>query len=146
MSVTIIEEPLILQVYGLSGIAVRKDYVGKAFQLMDVMWKIVKGQGLRNKGRNIWVYDAGDHVFAGVEMEEVVGEVGLEKRDISLLRYAYHKHVGPYSLIRESGMRMRSELEQMGLKAGWPYIEIYGHWEKDERKLETELIIGIVIQ
>ena len=144
MGTIIVDEPLTLQVYGLSGIAAGRDYAGTAFRLMDGMWKIVKGQKLKNKGKNIWVYEAGDRVFAGVEMEEDVRDVpGLERRDILLTKYAYYKHVGPYKLIGEAGGRMRDEVTRNGLTTGWPYIEIYGHWEKDEEKLETELIMAL---
>ena len=83
-------------------------------------------------------------MFAGVEMEGGVSDkVGLEKREISLLKYAYYKHVGSYRLIREAGERMRSALVHMGLRVVMPYIEIYGHWEQDEGKLETELIMAL---
>ena len=34
---------------------------------------------------------------------------------------------------------MRRELENRGLETILPYIEVYGHWNNDETKLETEL-------
>lgn len=36
---------------------------------------------------------------------------------------------------------MRYELNQKGFETILPYIEIYGHWDSDESKLETELIM-----
>ena len=53
MNVKIISEPLRLDIYGFSGIAINKDYAGTAFRLMDKMWKAVKSNNLKNKGLNI---------------------------------------------------------------------------------------------
>jgi predicted transcriptional regulator YdeE len=136
-------QPLKLEVYGFSGAASNKQYAAKAFELMDKMWKLVKGNQLKNKGKNIWVYDANDMVFAGVEMEDGENSNGLEKKSIQLTRYAYFKHIGPYQLIQQSGQKMNSELIEKGFRTDSPYIEIYGHWSADESKLETELIVNL---
>lgn len=144
MNIQIINTPLSITLYGFSGIAANKDYAGKAFQLMDQMWKIVKGQNLKNKGMNIWVYEPGDKVFAGVELENTPDpSTGLEQKQLNLLYYAYHKHIGPYNLIKKAGSKMTEEIKQRGLETTLPYIEIYGHWVPDESKLETELLISI---
>lgn len=55
MNPEIITEPLNLQIYGFSGVAVNKDYTGTAFRIMDKMWQVVKSHTLQNKGLNIWV-------------------------------------------------------------------------------------------
>ena len=70
MDVEIIDEPLSLNVYGFSGIAINKDYAGTALRLMDRMWQVVKSNNLKNKGLNIWVYEPNEKVFAGVELYE----------------------------------------------------------------------------
>lgn len=144
MNLEIINESLRLDIYGFSGTAVNKDYSGTAFKLMDKMWKTVKSNNLENKGRNIWVYDQDQSVFAGVELSDSPnGDTGLEQKDITLSTYAYYKHIGPYSLIKQAGQNMRDELKNKGLEAAFPYIEIYGHWTNDESKLETELLIAL---
>ena len=140
MNIEIISKPLVIDIYGFSGQANNKNYVAKAFQLSDKMWQIVKKYELKNKGNNIWVYENNDHVFAGVELE-VENTVNLEHKNISLNKYAYYKHIGPYNLISESGKRMKQELQKEGISTCLPYIEIYGHWTKDETKLETELFM-----
>ena len=142
MNVTIINKPLLLNVYGFSGIAVHKDYAGTAFKLMDKMWQIVKAKNLNNKGLNIWVYGQDDTVFAGVELNDIPAkDTGLENKNITLLKYAYYKHIGPYHLIKQAGQNMTAELQRQGYKTILPYIEIYGHWTNDETKLETELLM-----
>ncbi len=141
MNVEIIEKPLSLTIYGFSGIAMNKDYAGTAFKLSDKMWKTVKSNNLKNKGLNIWVYEQNENVFAGVELNEVPNRnTGLEQKSITLLKYAYYKHIGPYHLIKQAGQNMNEELKKKGLGTSLPYIEIYGHWTNDETKLETELL------
>jgi effector-binding domain-containing protein len=140
----IITNPLTLNLHGFSGVAVNKDYAGTAFKLMNKMWQTVKAHNLKNKGRNIWVYDPNEKVFAGVELDAPSTEnTELEHKIIILKKYAYYKHVGPYNLIKQAGTEMRREIEVQGLKIGSPYIEIYGHWTNDESKLETELLMAL---
>ena len=144
MNIEVRNTPLTFTVYGFSGAASNKDYAGKAFQLMDKMWSIVKGQNLKNKGMNIWVYEPDHMVFAGVELENADGtSAGLQKKQVNLSKYAYYKHIGPYNLIKEAGSKMAEELKKLGLETTLPYIEIYGHWGPDESKLETELLMSI---
>src|SRR5436190_15553555 len=104
MNVEIINKPLRLDIYGFSGIAINKDYVGTAFKLMDKMWQVVKTNSLKNKGLNVWVYEPNERVFAGVELDDILKEgTGLEQKSLSLPKYAYYKHIGPYNLIKQTG-------------------------------------------
>jgi effector-binding domain-containing protein len=108
------------------------------------MWDVIKSNGIKNKGKNIWVYEIADKVFAGVELETPITEddsFGLEKMTIDIEKYAYYKHIGSYNLIKQVGQNMTNELTKQGFETILPYIEIYGHWTKDESKLETELIM-----
>ena len=142
MKVDIVEKNLRLDIYGFSGVAVNKDYSGTAFRLMDKMWQIVKTKELKNKGINIWVYEPNEKVFAGVELYDSSNrDTGLEHKAVDLPRYAYYKHVGPYSLLKKAGQNMIAELKTQGFDTILPYIEIYGHWTNDETKLETELLM-----
>ena len=144
MNVTIITNHLHLDLYGLSGIAVNKDYVGMAFKLSGNMWQIVKSNNIKNKGMNVWVYEPNDSVFAGVELAETPQQNnGLEHKRITLTKYAYYKHTGPYQLIKQAGLNMTAELRAQGFETISPYIEIYGHWSSDESKLETELFMNL---
>lgn len=144
MTVEIFNINFTLSLYGFSGIALNKDYVPTAFQLMDRMWKIVKGNGLKNSGLNVWVFEPGDKVFSGVELTEAPDHtLGLEHRTITLTKYASYKHIGPYSMIKQAGQEMRRELQKMGYEPAMPYIEIYGHMTGDETQLETELLVAL---
>ena len=142
MNLQIINEPLKLDVHGFSGIALNDDYAGMAFKLMDKMWQIVKLQNLANKGKNIWIYGDDSAVFAGVELETLPkSDTMLEHKSITLTKYAYYKHIGPYHLIKQAGQLMKNEIHRQGFKVTMPYIEIYCHWSNDESKLETELLM-----
>ena len=144
MNTQIINNPFSITIYGFSGIAINRDYSGKAFQLMDKMWNIVKGKGIKNKGKNIWVYEPDHMVFAGVELEDISDNSSdLEMKQIALAQYGYYKHTGPYQLIKQAGTKMTEEIRQKGFETILPYIEIYGHWDNDESKLETELLMCI---
>jgi len=144
MKVEIINKNFSLDIYGFSGIAVNKDYAGTAFKLMDRMWQVVKTKELKNKGINIWVYEASEKVFAGVELyDSPNGEPGLEHKIVHLPKYAYYKHIGPYNLIKQAGQNMIDELKSRNFETTSPYVEIYGHWTNDETKLETELLMSL---
>jgi hypothetical protein len=144
MDIEVINLGLKLDISGFSGVAANKNYAGTAFALMDKMWPVIKAKGLKHKGLNIWVYEAGEKVFAGVELEnQAITDTGLEQKTVLLTKYAYYKHIGPYSRLKQAGDNMQNELRRMALKPGFPYIEIYGHWTNDETKLETELIIAV---
>ena len=144
MKTEIINKELKLDVSGFSGTAANKNYAGTAFVLMDKMWPVIKAKGLKHKGLNIWIYEADEKVFAGVELEDTsITDTGLERKIILLPQYAYYKHIGPYSQIKEAGDNMQNEIQKMGLRPRLPYIEIYGHWTNDESKLETELLMAV---
>ena len=143
MDLQIITTGLKLNIHGFSGTAINKDYTGTAFRLMDEMWKVIKAKKLKNKGLNTWVYEPNEKIFAGVELDVSSGETGLEQKNIVLTKYAYYKHIGPYSLIKQTGQNIISELKNRGFETCLPYIEIYGHWTNDESKLETELLMSL---
>lgn len=145
MKIEIISTEFKLNISGFSGVAANKNYAGTAFALMDKMWPVIKSKGLKHKGLNIWVYEPNEKVFAGVELEDnSITDTGLEQKAILLTKYAYYKHIGPYSQLKQAGDNMQRELQRMGLKTSLPYIEIYGHWTNDETKLETELLMALV--
>jgi effector-binding domain-containing protein len=145
MDIQIINKELQLTLFGFSSIALNNDYGGTAFKLSGKMWEVVKANGLKNKGKNVWVYLPEHKVFAGVELEGEPGDNchGLEQMLVKLEKYAYFKHIGPYQFIKQVGQNMSSALGNEGLKTTLPYIEIYGHWPGDESKAETELFISL---
>src|SRR4051812_28633754 len=109
MKIKIIATELKLDISGFAGVAANKDYVATAFGLMNKMWPVIKEKGLKHKGLNIWVYEPDEKVFAGVELEDTsVTDTGLERKIILLTKYAYYKHIGPYSQLKQAGDNMRN--------------------------------------
>jgi effector-binding domain-containing protein len=144
MNIEIISNLFALECYGFPGVASNGDYAGTAFKLMDKMWQIVKSNQLSNKGKNIWIYEQDNAVFAGVELNDIPkADISLEHKSVKLKKYAYHKHVGSYSLLKDVGNAMNSEIKKKGFEVTLPYVEIYGHWTSDESKLETELFMSL---
>lgn len=142
MKPEIINKNFKVNIYGFSGVVTNKDYAGTAFRLMDKMWQILKANEFKHKGINIWVYEPGEKIFAGVELYDSPDYyMGLEHKIVELKKYAYYKHIGPYNLIKQAGQNMRDELKDKGFEISFPYVEIYGHWINDETKLETELLM-----
>ena len=91
------------------------------------------------------MYEENESVFAGVELDEMPDrDAGLEYKNIRLLKYAYYKHIGPYHQIGQAVQNMTAEIKSRGLETRLPYIEIYGHWNNNETKLETELLFCLI--
>lgn len=144
MKIEIINSAFNVNIYGFGVTAINRDYAGTAFKLSGKMWETVKANELKNKGKNIWVYENDDKVFAGLELINIPsGEIELERKIISLKKYAYYKHIGSFSLIKQAGLNMKNELKSKGYETNLPYIEIYGHWTNDETKSETELFMSL---
>lgn len=109
--------------------------------LLDRVWPVIKRHQIANRGLNHVVYGPNDDVFAGVEADIAdPAAVGLERREVRLDRYAYTKHVGPYSLLPGACESLHKWIQSQGHRSIQPLIEKYGHWTNDETKLETELI------
>ena len=111
---------------------------------MNKMWDVVKSEGLKHEGKNIWVYEQNEAIFTGIKLIEIPkGGTLLEHKKIGLPKYAWYRHIGPYRHIPQAGLEMKNELISRGFKTSYPYIEIYGHWTSDENKSETELLMNI---
>jgi effector-binding domain-containing protein len=143
MNITIHRQPRSFHLYGFSGVAHDGHYGKTGKELMDRLWTIVRERQLKHKGINHWVYEPGDHMFTGVELEQAPEDTGLESKHFTLPAYAYGKHIGPYHLLKDAYAAIRKELADRGLTPGHPSLEIYGHWNSDESKLETEILISV---
>ncbi len=144
MNIEIISEPLTLTLYGVSGKVENQNYGGTGQQLMDIFGKEIGVKKLKHKGKNHWVYEEGDMLFTGVELEETSdSDSGLTLKKICLTKYVYWKHIGPYRELGKVHANLNEELKSKGLQRCFPSIEIYGHWTENESKLETDIIIAI---
>ena len=117
-----------------------KSYGEEIMALMS-FWTKIRDNSIVNNGINIVVYDPDGTIFVGTEMtaSDAV-RCGLTSKRITLSKYGYFKHVGPYSQLYQTCTNMSEELSRMGHKPVQPIVEIYGHWTDDESKLETEVL------
>jgi hypothetical protein len=133
-----------ISLYGFAGVAARQDWASTGKNLMNQLWQEVRFLQLPNKGINIWVYDEGNQLFTGVElMTPPPAGCPLEGKIVSLPRYAYHKHIGPYTEMKTTYEAAREEFKKAGIRARLPYLEIYGHSTDDPSKPETEFLWSI---
>ena len=142
MQLQIVDSRLTLHLKGLSKTHdPAKSYGEELIELLNVVWETVKSRGIPTTGINHAVYGEHGELFAGVEISVPdTPLVGLVPMDIVLERYAYYKHVGPYTALPEAHAQMAGEIRARSLVHAPPVIEIYGHWNEDPAKLVTELI------
>jgi effector-binding domain-containing protein len=144
-------EPVILNetktftLFGFSKLHVQnKTYSNTMFDLMNQVWEEVKNKKLSHKGINHVVYEFDHMMFVGIELNTPPEEdTLLEKKIVNLEKYAYCKHVGLYSDLDKSYKKIHSVIEASGEQMQSPQMEIYGHWNEDETKLETEIIFNL---
>ena len=144
MNIKIINKGLTISLFGISGKVINYQYGETGFKLMDEMWRIVKSENLKHKGINYWVYDNDQMMFTGVELYAAPPkDVNLEFRNITLTKYVYYKHIGPYWKLKEANEAVKEEIKKRGLNCHHPSLEIYVHMVEDESKLETEILYSI---
>lgn len=144
MPLEIINKPFAVNLYGFSGKVLNKDYAGTGRPLMDKLWNELRSKGIKNKGINYWVYEKNEMLFTGAELEQdVPAGTNIELKEIRLSEYAYWKHTGSYTKLKDAYSAMHSELEKRKMNFYYPFLEIYGHWTNDETKLETEIIFSL---
>lgn len=147
MALQIIDTPLRIELHGFSGNVMNREYGKTGAALMDPLWKEIKSKGIKNKGINYWVYDWGEMLFTGVELDQPLPAGSkMETKHIFLPRYVSSKHIGSYSRLKETYDAMHAELAKRNLDFYFPFLEIYGHWDADESKLETDIIFSLVKQ
>ncbi|MCM3001427.1 GyrI-like domain-containing protein [Paenibacillus cellulositrophicus] len=122
-----------------------KPYSETIFELFDQVWHEVRSKELAHKGINHVVYEQGNIVFAGIELVTPPEDNSvLKKKDVVLEKYAYGKHIGPYGELDATYRRIDALVQAAGEHKELPLIEVYGHWNEDESKLETEIYHNLI--
>ena len=144
MNIDIATVPFRVTLFGYRGLIKNGIVHASAKPLMDRMWKEVQDRRIKTVGINHWVYLPDSMIFTGIELREPITDVGtLESLDVSLERYINYLHVGPYSTLGAIWPQLTEELKQRDEKPKYPNLEIYGHWNADETKCETTILIGL---
>jgi len=144
MDVEIINDPFTVELYGFSGVVVNRNFGETGMRLMNKMWGLVKGNNLKNKGINVWVYE-NQNMFTGVELDEQPdSSLGLELKKVALTKYARYKHIGPYHKLYEANAHLREAVTAKGYRTSYPTMEIYGHATPNENESETDILVSLV--
>lgn len=144
-SLQIVQQPKTLTLYGFwTAHDENRTRGGEMMELLGKVWAEVRDKKLANTGINHAVYGCGDIVFSGLELKSPDElQTSLVKKEFTFTRYAYWKHVGPYSELANAYKRIHAEITDLGHTATCPSMEIYGHWTADESKLVTEIFISV---
>jgi len=144
MQIKVIDIPWMKKLYGLSSIHDPNRSVGDEIKaLLEPVWEIVRKHQISTTGINHVVYGVNGKYFCGVECPSLSQELqGLTSMRVTLGRYVYYKHIGPYSGIPKSYSEIVEEMGKMSLQPVPPSVEIYGHWNDDQTLLETELLLS----
>ncbi len=143
--ITIDNEPLAFNLWGLSGEVPNEQYGEVGMRLMNQMWHQLKTNNIRNAGTNHWVYLEGGRMFVGVELfDGDSAPAGFENIQFRVDRYLRHLHVGAYQSLPAVWQTLLSELQTSGERISSPSLEIYAHQCPDANNPpETTIIIAL---
>ncbi|TDF95036.1 GyrI-like domain-containing protein [Paenibacillus piri] len=146
MKLEMMDKPSVVQLFGFSKThAADKSYSEDVMELIGQVWREVHEHRLSTTGINYVAYEDGDVLFAGVELAaEPDRPTSLMKKRFSFSRYARFIHIGPYSGLDEAHSSIRAALQASGHRYCQPTMEIYGHWNEDSAKNETEIRYTLV--
>jgi effector-binding domain-containing protein len=145
MQITISETPWVKTLFGLAKTHDPSHTYGEEIvALLGPVWEAVHKNQVATTGINHAVYGENGEYFCGLECTGQTQPIpGLIQRRITLDRYAYSKLTGPYSEIPRVYDEINAEIKRLGRRAIAPAVEIYGHWNDDPGKLETEILIHV---
>ena len=144
MEIDLLTVPFRVDLIGYHGSIDNGNVPASGKPLMDRMWKEIQDRRIKTTGINYWVYLPDSMIYTGVELKEPTTDVGtLESLDVSLERYVKQLHIGPYTTLGVTWAKLMEELKRRDQKPQYPNLEIYGHWNPDETKCETTILIGL---
>lgn len=143
--ITIDNEPLAFNLWGLSGEVPNEQYGEVGMRLMNQMWQQLRTNNIRNAGTNHWVYQEGGRMFVGVELQDSGSTpAGFENIQFRLDRYLRYLHIGAYQLLPAVWQTLLSELQLRGERISSPSLEVYGHQSPNaSTPPETTIIIAL---
>ncbi len=108
---------------------------------LDQVWQFVRGAGL-GTGHNVFLYDDAHpgliEFGVQVDTEFADGEV-VVCSETPAGTVARTTHVGPYDQLGVAHGAVRAWCRDEGRATAGPFWEVYGDWDDDPAKLETEV-------
>jgi effector-binding domain-containing protein len=112
-------------------------------RLIDLVYDSIKDIDVGQTGQNIVLY--GEHldemeIEVGVEVPAPIQSQGpVVASSLPAGTVAKTTHVGPYSDVHKAHLAIKEWSDENGRHLAGPNWEIYGDWNDDESKLETDV-------
>jgi hypothetical protein len=141
----VITTPFSRVLFGFSGIIHHQTAWESGKPLMDKLWGVVRENRIETKGLNHWFYESPDRLFVGVEpLGEFGLQHGLERKIISIPKYATAKHLGGYGQLGKTYQDMMARIQSKKMETSSTSLEIYGHDRGPDSTPEVEILIGLL--
>jgi effector-binding domain-containing protein len=134
---------------GIAGHVTRATLPSEIYRLLDRVWPFVRRDDLHlTTNHNVVVYhgdpDAPDgaDVVIGVQVDRRFDddhEAGVQCHELPSGRAAHAVHVGPYDRMQPTYDAIVAHIAEHGLQVIGPVWEVYGDWDDDPTKLETDI-------
>lgn len=127
---------------------VRIGEIAQAFRpALDEVWSVLRAQPASKPGHNIFLYhhpsrrDDPMNVDFGVEIAGAFSDTGSVRRVTAPPGGAVTvMHIGPYHRLPDAHAAIHAWRAETGRQFGGYSWEIYGDWNDDASKLETEIM------
>jgi hypothetical protein len=122
------------------GAAAREQLGTGIIRMLDLVWPVLRGQGVRT-GHNVVVYYGGlQNIAAGVEVFSDFTDSGeVQHLATPSGEVAMATHYGDYSEMRPAYAALEQWLADHGRRPAGVSWEVYGDWEDDPAKRRTDV-------
>ncbi|HEX4825791.1 MAG TPA: GyrI-like domain-containing protein [Candidatus Polarisedimenticolaceae bacterium] len=121
----------------------------KLIPLLDRVYVAVRAGQVVQPGQNLFIFRDGSDdevtVEIGVEIASPLRAVdGIVSTTTLAGEVARTLHTGPYSGLRDAHQAVRRFIREHGRRHANVWWEVYGHWQNDPAKLETEVFHAVL--
>ena len=126
----------------------RREVAPNIRRMFDVVYAWLKAAPVRQAGHNYALYDRGVHRELLVRVGFPVSGPFADTSSVKCIergagRAARAVHVGPYSELHRTYAELHAWVRREGLRLGSQSWEVYGDWQDDPSRLETELYLRL---
>jgi len=126
----------------------RRDIASHIRPMFDVAYAWLKNAPVQQVGHNYALYDSGAGRDLVVRVGFPVSGPFLDSPSVKCVplvagRAARAVHVGPYSDLHRTYAELHAWCRRQGLRIGSQSWEVYGDWQADPSRLETELYLRL---
>jgi effector-binding domain-containing protein len=117
--------------------------------LLDTVYAFFKATGMKHRGINIGLYEAGSPEFmmhAGVQVDAAFdGSGGITCMRTPTGPAATVAHIGPYDGIPRAHEAVRAWARENGRRLTGVNWEVYGHWTDNPLELRTDIWYSLAV-